>query len=85
MLSAAEHRRRDLAPACQHGSITIDLHLHILMFGRVIIQRSVHDRADIDFLRLPHTRHVNKHKAVIVDTFKLRSVLFHHCGIHLFV
>lgn len=85
MLPSAKHSGIHTAPANHRGLVSIDSDIQLFRLLRVVIQRTVHDAADIYILALPHPGHVDQDKAVIVDTFKLCLVLGHHGGIHIMV
>ena len=58
MTTTAEDSSIHAATAREGGPIAIDLDVHLLMFCRLVVQRTIGDGVNIHLLRLVHACHV---------------------------
>jgi len=68
-----------LAIACHMGvRLVCQTDVYAFSFLRIVVQRTIHNRTDIDGLRLARAGHVNQHEVIAVAVIQGRLVLGNH-------
>lgn len=83
--ATAEHGRRHAASPPKDGFVAVHGDVKVFRFCTIIVERAVHDVADVLLARLPHTGHMYQNEIWGVHLAQHVSILGYHRLVHTLV